>query len=409
MPETSGKILGKISAKTSLETQTQMQKKPVKSGGLYLGVPRETSFQEKRVALTPSSVSLLVNNGHRVVIETNAGIAADFQDIQYSEAGAEIAYDLEQVFDADAILKVAPPTKHEVEMMKMHQIIFSPLNIPTISEELIRSLMAKKVTAIAYEYLKDEAGYFPVVRILGELAGSSTLLIAAQYLSTDFGGKGILLGGISALPPTKVVVLGAGVVGEYVTRSAIGLGADVRVFDNNLYKLMRLQNNLGRRIYTTSIMPDVLQKELENADVVVGAIHSESGRSPCVVTEEMISTMQKGSVVIDVSIDQGGCFETSEICSHNKPFFKKHGVIHYCVPNMLARIPQTASSAFSNVITTILLQASDDGGFDKFFNRSHGTRNGIYVYKGILTNEFLSDRFTIKFTNLDLLITASYL
>ncbi len=400
--------LGKVQESGQLATQMEMVDKPLKEGKLYIGVPKETSFQEKRVALTPPSVALLVNNGHRVVVETNAGRSAGYEDIHYSEAGAQIVFDVNKVFEAGIILKVAPATKNEINLMKTHQLLMSPLNIPTLSEDMLQSLIDKKITAIAYEYLRDEAGYYPIVRILSELAGSSTILLAAQYLSKDFGGKGILLGGVSALPPSKVVVLGAGVVGEYVARGAIGLGADVRIFDNNLYKLMRLQNNLGRRTYTSSIIPHILQKELEDADVVVGAIHAGSGRTPCVVTEDMVAGMKPGSVIIDVSIDQGGCFETSEITSHNKPTFKKHEVIHYCVPNMLARIPQTASSAFSNVITAILLEASDHGGLDKLFRNSEGTRNGVYVYKGILTNEFLSKRFDMKFTNLDLFLAADY-
>lgn len=405
MPES----LGKINTGVGLQTQLKEIDKPVKDGKLFIGVPKETSFQEKRVALTPPSVALLVANGHRVIIESKAGVESGFDDIQYSEAGAKIAYDVKQIFEAGIILKVAPPTSHEIKLMKSHQMIMSPLNIPTFSESMLDELMKKKVTAIAYEYLKDEAGYFPVVRILSELAGSSTILLAAQYLSKDFKGKGVLLGGISALPPSKVVVLGAGVVGEYVTRGAIGLGADVRVFDNNLYKLMRLQNNLGRRIYTSSIIPEILQKELEDADVVVGAIHSESGRTPCVVSEVMVANMQEGSVIIDVSIDQGGCFETSETCSHNKPTFIKHGVIHYCVPNMLARIPRTASMAFSNVISTVLLGGDEHhGGMEKFFRHNPGTRNGTYIYKGVLTNQFLSERFGKKYTNLDLFMTADF-
>ena len=399
----------KLAESFTLSPQPETLYKPIKEGGLYIGVPKETSFQERRVALTPSSVSLLVNNGHRVTVESDAGLNAHFKDIEYSEAGARIVKDVKQVFDADMIIKVAPPTMHEIGMMKMHQTVLSPLHLPMITEEYINAMTKKKVTALAYEYLKDEAGYFPIVRILSEIAGSSAVLIAAQCLSLDFQGKGILLGGISNLPPSKVVILGAGVVGEYVARSAIGLGADVRVFDNNLYKLMRLQNNLGRRVYTSSIIPEILSKELADAEVVVGAIHSESGSAPCVVSEAMVSQMKKGSVIIDISIDQGGCFETSEITSHNKPTFIKHDVIHYCVPNIAARVPQTASKAFSNVLTSLLLKVNDyAGNFDKLLHHRAGIRNGIYIYKGVLTNKFLANRFDLKHTNLDLFMTTDF-
>ena len=379
-----------------------------KPSHLFIGVPKETSFQETRVALSPGSVSLLTSMGNRVYIESGAGDLSGFSDLEYTEAGAEIIHEPEKVFEAHIILKVAPPTDREIEWLKTHQILFSPLHLPTMSYPHLQSLLNKRITALAYEYIKDAAGYFPIVRILSEIAGSSAILIAAELLSRTSNGKGVLLGGISALPPTKVVILGAGVVGEYVARSAIGLGADVRVFDNNIYKLMRLQNNLGRRIYTSAIIPDILAKELADADVVVGGIHAKSGRAPVVVTETMVAQMPEGSVIVDISIDQGGCFETSEVSSHNKPTFIKHGVIHYCVPNIAARVPQSASRAFSNVITTMLVKAHELGGFEKIIRQREGIRHGIYIYKGKLTNKFLSNRFDLKYTDIDLIMAADF-
>jgi len=379
-----------------------------KSGQLFIGVPKETSFQETRVALSPSSVRLLTGLGNRVLVESEAGMESGFSDLKYSEAGAEIVYETEKIFEANIILKVAPPTPKEIEFLKFNQVLFSPLHLPSMSRASLQQLINKKISAIAYEYVKDPAGYFPIVRIMSEIAGGSAILIAAEYLSKSSKGKGVLLGGISALPPAKVVVLGAGVVGEYVARSAIGLGADVRVFDNNLYKLMRLQNNLSRRVYTSVILPNILAEELRTADVVVGAIHAETGRTPIFVTEDMVQQMQNGSVIVDVSIDQGGCIETSELTNHTQPTFVKHGIIHYCVPNIAARVPHSASRAFSNVITGILSKAHEYGGFENLLREYPGICHGAYIYRGKLTNQFLSERFDLKYTDIELLMAANY-
>ncbi len=374
---------------------------------LFIGVPKENSFQENRIPLTPESVQTLTSNGHRVIVETKAGTGSHFTDKDYSEAGAEIAYDGRQVYEAEIIVKVAPPTDEEIEMIKMHQILISPIHLPTLKDEYIRKLMAKKVTSIAVEYIKDDSGTYPFVRSMSEIAGSSVMLLAAEYLSTTRNGQGVLIGGISGVPPANVVILGAGVVGEFVARAALGLGATVRVFDNNIYKLMRLQNNLGARIYTSSLYPEVLKRELQVADVAVGAIHSESGRTPILVTEEMVSHMKHGSVIIDVSIDQGGCFETSEVTTHQNPTFKKYGVIHYCVPNIASRVARTASYAMSNLLSPTLLRSGEIGGFEKMLSHDHASRHGVYIYKGCLTNRHLGEKFNIKHTDIDLLFTAS--
>ncbi len=387
------------------ESPAQLKRKTSK---LFIGIPKEKFFQEQRVALTPESVSILVSNGHRVVIESDAGKGAHFKDRDYSEAGAEIVFETQKVFDAEIILKVAPLSEDELAMMKMHQILISPIHLPTIKEDYIIKLMSKRVTTLALEYMKDEAGTFPFVRSMSEIAGSVVIIIAAEYLSNAQNGQGILLGGISGVPPAKVVILGAGVVGEFATRAALGIGANVKIFDNNIYKLMRLQNNIGRRLYTSSIYPDVLLNEISNADVVVGAIHSESGRTPIIITEEMVSQMKPRSVIIDVSIDQGGVFETSEITSHEKPTFTKYDVIHYCVPNIASRVSKVASYAISNILYSRLLKASEYGGLEKYMYYDAGSRHGVYIYRGSLTNKYLSEKFNLKYTDIDLLFSASF-
>ncbi|HRP39025.1 MAG: alanine dehydrogenase [Chitinophagales bacterium] len=378
-----------------------------KKAKLYIGIPKERSFQEHRIAITPESVRVLTANGHRIVIEENAGKESRFYDNDYSEAGAEIVADEEAVYKADIILKVAPPLPYEIALMKMNQTLISPLHIPSIKQEYIEMLMKKRITALAYEYTKDDAGFFPFVRSMSEIAGSTVVLIAGEFLSNANNGKGILLGGVSGVPPAKVVILGAGVVGTFAARAIIGLGATVSVFDNNVYKLMRLQERIGARVFTSTVQPEILANELETADVAIGALHSKKGRTPILVTEQMVERMKPGAVVIDVSIDQGGCFETSELTSHLEPTFKKHGVIHYCVPNITSRVSRTASYAFSNILTPILLRMGDLKGMQGLIYEDVGIRNGIYLYKGNLTNEHLAKIFQIKHSNLELLFASN--
>jgi len=359
------------------------------------------------VVLTPSSVALLVNNGHRVLIETGAGEEAKFTDNDYSEAGAEIAFDTEKIYKADTLLKVTPVVEKELELLQTHQTILSPMHLPTLKQSLLNQLIQKKVTAFAFEYIKDEVKNFPFVRTLSEIAGYNAILIAAEYLSNLHNGYGVILGGITGVPPTKVVILGAGVVGEFASRAAIGLGAEVKVFDHNVYKLMRLQNNIGRRIFTSVLEPDTIQQELATADVAIGAIHAEKGRAPIIVPEHMVAEMLPGAVIIDVSIDQGGCFETSELTTHKEPVFTKHEVIHYCVPNIASRVPRTASRAISNVLTPILLKIGNYNSLDQLIWDNDGVRHGLYLYKGSLTNKHLGKKFNLKVTDLNLLMAAN--
>jgi alanine dehydrogenase len=386
--------------------QTEMLEVPSKPTQLYIGIPKEIILQENRVPLVPSSVASLTAHGHRVLLETGAGEKAHFGDREYSEARADIAYSAEQVYKADVIIKVAPPTLEEIDYMRPNQILISPLQLPIISADYIHKLKHKRVIALAMEYIKDESDTFPVVHIMSELAGLSAMLTAAELMSTTGGGKGVLLGGISGVPSAKVVILGSGIVAEYATRAALGLGAEVRIFDNNIYKLKRIQNQLGRSLYTSAIDPYFLEQELLSADVAIGAIHSKTGRTPLLVSEDMVMKMKPGAVIIDVSIDQGGCFATSEVTSIEHPTFVKHDVIHYCVPNLATRVSRTASIAISNILTPLLLKTSGVGGLEHMLFSNSGLRHGVYTYKGSLTNEYLGERFQIKSTNLDLLITS---
>ena len=397
----------KIFTEGQFETQTEMLQLQRKPNKLFIGIPKETTLQESRVALTPAAVASLIAHGHRVVVETNAGEKANYTDHDFSEAGADIGYSQEQVYKANILIKVAPPTLREMDFLRPGQILFSPLQLPIISPEFILKLKAKRVTALAMEYIKDENGTFPVVRIMSEMAGMSSILTAAELLTNSKGGKGVLFGGISGVPSAKVVILGAGVVAEFAVRAAMGLGADIRILDDDIYKLMRLKNRVGRQLHTSSLSPHQLEKELLTADIAIGAIHSKHGRTPIVVSEEIVSKMKAGSVIIDVSIDQGGCFATSEVTTHENPTFTKYDVIHYCVPNIASRVARTASIAVSNILTPILLKAGQSGSIESLIHNDRGIRHGVYTYKGCLTNEYLGERFKIKSTDLNLLITSN--
>lgn len=399
----SQEALKSLAMEAVMMPQEEMLEIGRKKKSLFIGIPRETSFQETRVALVPDAVALLVSNGHRVVVETNAGKMANFSDTEYSEAGAIIAYDTAEVFKADIIMKVAPPNNEEIAMMQPRQTLFSALQLSVAPKDTLKKMMAKRITAIAWEHIRDEEGIFPVVRSMGEIAGTSAILIAAEYLSKTNNGKGMIMGGVAGISPTEVVVLGAGTVGEYATRSALGLGANVKVYDNSLYRLRRMQNDIGMRINTSIIQPSVLEKSLKSADVVIGAIRSKGGRTPCVVTEKMVDNMKEGSVLIDVSIDQGGCFETSRVTTHSNPVFVHSGIIHYCVPNIPSRVPRTASFALSNIFSPLLIAIGDMGGCEKLIKADLGFRGGVYILNGTLTNSALGEAFGLEYKDIDLL------
>ncbi len=403
----SSKELLKSLSQTALMPQEEMLEVSRKKGHLNIGIPREISFQENRVALVPDAVSLLVNNGHQVLVETNAGKMSNFQDNDFSEAGAQIVFTPEELYNnAEIILKVAPPSQEEIEFLRPKQTLISALQLTVQPESFVRNLMNKKVTAIAFDLLKDEEGIFSVIRSMSEIAGGASILIAAEYLSNVNNGQGAILGGISGISPTEVIIIGAGTVGEFATRAALGLGASVKVFDNSVYKLRRLQSVIGSRVFTSIIQPRVLAKHLKTADVVIGAMRAKEGRTPLVVTEEMVADMKVGSVIVDISIDQGGCFETSRPTNHTNPVFRKHGVIHYCVPNIASRVCRTASYALSTIFAPILLDIGEEGGIEQMLKHHIGVRNGVYIFNGSLTNKYLGELFKLKYKDIDLIMAA---
>jgi len=370
---------------------------------IAIGIPREKSEHEKRIPLRPEAVNVLVRNGHEVKVETGAGDASQFTDKDYSEAGAQIAYSTEEVFTADIVLKVEPPTTEEIELMKNGKTIISAIQLATLQPDYLKILLKKKITAVAYELIKDRVGGIPVMRTMSEIAGSTVMLIAAEYLSSHNGGKGLILGGVTGVPPTKVVIVGAGTVAEYATRTALGLGAEIKIFDRNIYKLRRLKHAIGQEIFTCTLDEAQLTEAISRADVLIGAVRAEKGRSPVVVSAEMVAKMRPNSIVIDVSIDQGGCIETSEITTLQNPTFKKFGVIHYCVPNIASRVALTSSTALSNIFAPYLLEIGDCGGIDDMIYANKWFMRGVYCYKGMMTNEDIAKKFNFPYKDLGII------
>lgn len=392
----------------SLYPQEQLMK--VKSGNkdLLISMPKEVSLQENRASLTPAAVGILVANGHRVLVEAGAGEHSFFSDSEYSECGAEISYSKKEIFEANLIVKVEPPTAEEIEIMKPGSTVFSAIQLANTNQEYYEALNKKKITAMGFEFLQDKAGGLPIVNAMSELAGSLAIPMAVEYLSSSNGGRGIILGGITGVPPTRVIILGAGTVAEYAARAALGLGAEVRIFDNEIYKLRRIKHKLANQAFTAVIDSATLGQSMVSADVVIGALRAEKGRARCVVTEEMVSSMKPGSVIIDVSIDQGGCIETSQITTHDNPTFKKYDVIHYCVPNIASRAARTATTALSNILTPVLLKLADTGGIDDMMYNYSWFSKGVYTYKGYATNLEIAKRFNLPYKDLGLLMAARF-
>lgn len=370
---------------------------------LFIGIPKETSHQERRICLTPDAVNSLTYQGHRVMIESGAGESSSYSDKEYSDAGAEVTQDPKRVFGCPMILKVEPASLAEIEMMNQNTIIISAIQIKTRNKAYFEALSKKKITALAFEYIKDEDGTYPAVKSLSEIAGTASILIASELMIANQFGKGLLFGNITGVPPTDVVILGAGTVGEFAAKTAIGLGASVKVFDNSITKLRRLQNNLNQRVFTSTIQPKALLKALRRCDVAIGAMRGIE-RCPIVVSETMVEHMKKGAVIVDVSIDTGGCFETSEVTTHEKPTFIKNDVVHYCVPNIPSRYSKTASLSISNIITPYLMQIAEDGGIESAIRCNKGLKNGVYMYHGILTNKAIGEWFDLSDSDINLIV-----
>ncbi|MEQ8523585.1 alanine dehydrogenase [Gracilimonas sp.] len=374
---------------------------------LKIGLPREISNDERRVTLTPGGVSILKANGHDIFIEKGAGEDANFPDREYADAGAEIAYSASDVFKkSDLILKIAPLTKEEFELLEPDQSLISALHMGSQTEEYLKALTEKSITGIGYEFIRGEDKEFPIVRMMHEITGSMSVQIAAHYLESMSGGQGIMLGGISGVPPATVVILGAGITGEYAARTALGYGAQVFVMDTDLAALRRLENALDRRIITAVANHQYLNTALKFADIIIGAAMAEGERSPCWVTDEMVAGMKAGSVIVDTVIDQGGCVATSRPTTHSNPVYSEHEVIHHCVPNIPANVPRTATYALNNVLVPYILSIGNAGGVKECLWENVALRNGTYTYKKHITKKALAKMFDMPYREIEMLIAS---
>ncbi len=396
----------KLSNIEQLMPQEEMLEYAPKRDKIIIGVPKELSINENRISIVPEAVSLLVNSGNKVIIEKGAGERAKFSSEQYADAGADIVSTAQEAYQADIILKVAPPLEKELDIIGKNKVLFSSLFLPESGSGYFTKLISKKSIAIAYEYIQDKSGIFPVMKSISEIVGNTSVLIASQYLMSNEYGKKKLLGGIPGLKPASVVIVGAGTVAECAARTAIAMGATVSIFDDSIYKLRNIQNNIGHNIPTSTLQSNMLKVALKHADVVISAKFTSKYISPCIITDEMVGTMEPGSVIIDVSIDQGGCFETSKITTHNNPVYKVHGVTHYCVPNIASCVASTASYSMSNIITPMLMNISENGGTERMLKQDAFFRKGVYIYNGILTNNYIGSLFGIPSQDIELLMAA---
>ena len=373
---------------------------------LSIGIPKENSAVETRLALTPEGVAIVVEEGHSVYVERGSGEPMQYSDLLYSEAGAFMVDSASEVFSADMVLKIAPPTIEELNMMHDRSTIMSMLQLTNLSTDCIKLMMSKKMNAIAYELIKDEQKQFPVVSSISEIEGNTAIAVAAELMSNERGGKGLLLGGVAGISPTEVLILGAGIAGSVAARTAIALGASVKIFDHDINKLRKIQHYLGQQVFTSVIHPAVLFKALSTADAVIGNLRYINGSERFMVSEELVKTMKPGAIIIDMSVDQGGCFETSECRTLQNPVYEKHGIIHYCVPNISARVARTSSMALSNIFAPILLKIGNSGSVDSAINESAGFRHGAYIYGGVLVNRFFGNYYGIASNDIGLLLAG---
>ncbi len=405
MSEEGKRYLG-FSEKGKLLPQEELLEVVPGKNKMIIGIPKEISVDENRIALVPDAVQLLVENGHQILVEKEAGLSANFTDEKYATAGAVIVNSADEVYKADLVVKIAPPSEEEIEKLERQKTLFSSILLPHRDKSFFQKLMAKRIKAIAYEYIQDKTGAFPVIKSMSEIIGNTSVMIAAEYMSNTKYGKGEMLGGFPGIKPTEVIIIGAGTVAEYAAHAALGLGALVRIFDDSVYKLRSIQNNLGKRVYTSTLQPTLLLKAMREADVIISAKHFTGHIAPYIITEEMVRQMKPGSVIVDVSIDQGGCFETSRVTTHHNPVYQTFGVTHYCVPNIASRVPHTASYSLSNFLTPLIMRISDYGGIDKMLKRDAPFCKGTYIYNGILTNKYIGNQFGLPSQDLELLMAA---
>jgi len=392
-------------SKTMLMPQEEMLEVKKKGQKIKIGIPSDFSKIEYRVSLTPQAVELLVSYGHEIIIEKDAGKSASYSNKEYTDAGAAIVDKKEEIFQCDIIIRIAPFDSDEIDKLRGNQVIISSIQIHAHCRETIQKMMNKKVTTIAFEYLENEDGFLPFVHQMSQIAGVTSITIASEFLSKSRNGKGVLFGEVTGVTPAELVIIGTSTAAEYAARAALALGIFVKVFDTSVYDLSKLEEKLGQPIFTSVFYPKVLRKALVSADAVIGAT-SFNASPKFKVSEELVMQMKEGSVIIDLNVSQGGCFETSKCTDFNNPTYIKHGVVHYCVPNSPAMVARTASISLSNILIPILLAIGENGGADNYIKSSYGFRKGVYIYHGILTNSDVGYLFNIPAKDIDLLLAV---
>ncbi|MCE1155491.1 MAG: alanine dehydrogenase [Bacteroidales bacterium] len=390
----------------SLYPEESLLREIQRQAQLTIGLPCENPVAETRLALTPEGVALVVEEGHTVLVERGAGLPMSYTDLQYSEAGAVIVDSKAEVFASDIVLKIAPPTTDDLLLMKPGRSVFSMLQLSNFSADTLKLMASKKLNALAYELIKDEQKAFPVINTLAELEGASAISVASELMSNTAGGKGVLLGGVAGISPSEVVILGAGLAGSVAARTALALGATVKIFDHDINKLRKIQHYLGQQVFTSVIHPAVLFKALASADAVIGNLRYINGCERFMVSEELVKTMKQGAIIVDLSVDQGGCFETSECRNLSDPVYDRYGILHYCIPNISARVGRTSSMALSNIFAPMLLKIGNSGSVKQAVGESSGFRNGVYMYGGILVNRLIADYFGLPSNEIGLFLAG---
>ena len=367
---------------------------------MRIGVPKEVKDQERRVAMTPACVAEYVANGHAVTIQQGAGVGSGFQDEEYVRSGASLVPSAEDVWSgAEMIVKVKEPIKREYDLMQNGQVLYTYLHLAA-EEALTQALVKKNVTAIAYETVQLPTGQLPLLTPMSEVAGRMSVQVGAFYLQATNGGGGRLLGGVPGVLPANVAVIGAGVVGTNAAQIALGMGANVTIIDKNLDRLRTLDLQLHGRLQTLASNKKLLADAVAEADLVIGGVLLPGAKAPKLVTAEMVKSMRPGSVMVDVAIDQGGCFATSKPTSHSEPVYVVDGVVHYCVTNMPGAVPRTSTQALANATLPYGVALANQG-VAAAVKRDAALAKGVNVIDGKITYQAVADAFGLKYTPLD--------
>lgn len=370
---------------------------------MNIGLPKEIKDNEYRVGLTPAGVNALVNAGHQVFVQKTAGEGSGFADDQYVRAGGEILETADEIWAAgDMIVKVKEPIAPEYPRMRENQLLFTYLHLAP-EFELTKQMMERKVTGVAYETITDKQGRLPLLTPMSEVAGRMSVQVGATFLEKMNGGRGILLGGVPGVPAANVVIIGGGIVGTEAAKMAVGLGAKVTIIDRNLDRLRQLDDIFLSKVQTLASSHFAISEAISHADLVIGAVLVVGAAAPKLVTRDMLHLIPHGAVLVDVAVDQGGCFETTHATTHSNPTYYEEGVLHYCVANMPGAVPRTSTFALTNATLPYALDLANKG-FEKAIKDDEGLREGVNTYAGKLTYEAVATSQNLEYTPLDSLI-----